>query len=363
MATTGSDYHVVHRWPHIPHGELLGQVSGVGVDSHGNVLVFRRADRGLPAATVSVESIGEPTVWLFEGQTGRLLERWGANQFAMPHGLTVDQDDNLWLTAVWLHQVFKYSHDGVSLLTLGTRGVPGSDAGHFDGPTDVAIGADGSVYVSDGYGNNRVVQFSSEGRYIREWGRKGNGPGEFNLPHSIAVDSVGRLYVADRGNARVQVFDSAGRFLREWRDSTLGRPWAVRVASDGLVYLVDGGDQHPPERARIHMVTLDGKVVASFGVFGTTMVSSSGLTASQSHQVERCMWATCSSDGASRSSFGEIVSWPPRINSKEGEPLTTPVHHSAALAGSIRLRAGEEVTGVAPAPSLQGRCSSCWLRS
>ena len=150
MATTGSDYHVVHGWPHIPHGELLGQVSGVGVDSHGNVLVFRRADRGLPAATVSVESIGEPTVWLFEGQTGRLLERWGAKQFAMPHSLTVDRNDNVWLTDVWLHQVFKYSHDGVSLLTLGTRGVPGSDAGHFDGPTDVAIGADGSVYVSDG---------------------------------------------------------------------------------------------------------------------------------------------------------------------------------------------------------------------
>jgi peptidylamidoglycolate lyase len=231
--TTAGDYSVVHGWPQVPAGELLGQVSGIGVDSRANVFVFRRADRSLPATTVSREPIGEPTVWLFEGQSGRLLQRWGAHQFAMPHGLTVDRQDNLWLTDIALHEVFKYSHDGVQLLTLGTRGIPGSDSAHFDGPSDVAVGAEGSIYVADGYGNSRVVEFSAEGRYIREWGRKGSGPGEFTLPHSIAMDALGRLYVADRGNARVQIFDSTGRFLREWRNPALGRPWAVRVASDG----------------------------------------------------------------------------------------------------------------------------------
>lgn len=266
--TSAGDYQVVHGWPQVPAGELLGQVSGIGVDSRSNVFVFRRADRTLPSTSVSLEPIAEPTVWHFDGQSGRLLGRWGAHQFAMPHGLTVDREDNLWLTDIALHQVFKYSHDGVPLLTLGTRGVRGSDTAHFDGPADVAIGADGSIYVADGYGNNRVVQFSAQGRYIREWGRKGSGPVEFNLPHGIAIDSMGRLYVADRGNARVQIFDSTGRFLQEWRNSVLGRPWAVRVASDGFVYLVDGGDLHPPERARIYMLTQAGKVVASFGTFG-----------------------------------------------------------------------------------------------
>lgn len=268
QVTSAGDYQVVHGWPQIPAGELLGQVSGIGVDSRSNVFVFRRADRTLPATTISVEPIAEPTVWLFEGRSGRLLGRWGAHQFAMPHGLTVDREDKLWLTDIALHQVFKYSHDGVPLLTLGTPGISGSDSVHFDGPTDVAIGADGSIYVADGYGNSRVVQFSAAGGFIREWGRKGSGPGEFNLPHSIAIDPMGRLYVADRGNARVQLFDSTGRFLGEWRDSTLGRPWAVRVAPDGSVYLVDGGDQHPPERARIFKLTRDGKVVAAFGAFG-----------------------------------------------------------------------------------------------
>jgi peptidylamidoglycolate lyase len=243
-------------------------VSGIGVDSRSNVFVFRRADRRFSSTTVSVEPIAEPTVWLFEGQSGRLLGRWGAHQFAMPHGLTVDREDNLWLTDIALHQVFKFSHDGVPLLTLGTRGISGSDSAHFDGPTDVAIGADGSIYVADGYGNSRVVQFSATGGFIREWGRKGSGPGEFSNPHSIAIDPMGRLYVADRGNARVQRFDSTGRFLGEWRDSTLGRPWAVRVASDGSLYLVDGGDMHPPERARILKLSRQGQIIESFGSFG-----------------------------------------------------------------------------------------------
>ena len=268
LVTSPDDYHVVHGWPQVPPAELLGQVSGVGVDSSANVFVFRRADRSLPATTISIEPIGEPTVWLFEGQSGRLLERWGAHQFAMPHGLTVDRDNNLWLTDIALHQVFKYSHEGVQLLALGTRGIPGSDSTHFDGPTDVAVAVDGSIYIADGYGNNRVVQFSAEGHYVREWGRKGIGPGEFELPHSIAMDAMGRLYVADRGNARVQLFDSTGGYLREWRGTAIGRPWAVRVASDGFVYVVDGGDQHPPERARVYKLTQDGKVVAALGRFG-----------------------------------------------------------------------------------------------
>lgn len=263
-------YRVVHGWPHVPRGELLGQVSGVGVDARGNVLVFRRASRSWHSGTLSTEPIAEPTVLRFSAQTGELMTDWGARRFAMPHGLSVDHQGNIWLTDVALHQVFKLDSEGRELLTLGQQGVPGSDRSHFDRPTDVAQGLNGSVYVSDGYGNTRVIEFDSSGRFVREWGQPGSGPGQFNVPHGIAVDTGGRIYVADRGNARIQIFDSTGRFLTAWHGDSLGRPWAVRVGSDGFIYAVDGGDmpEHGPDRARILKLTATGEIVGVFGAFG-----------------------------------------------------------------------------------------------
>jgi peptidylamidoglycolate lyase len=265
-------YHVMHGWPEVPRGELLGQVSGVGIDARGDVLVFRRASRswGLVSDTLSIEPIAEPTVLRFRAQTGELAAAWGAHQFAMPHGLSVDHQGNIWLTDVVLHQVFKLDPEGRPLLTLGQRAVPGSDRAHFNRPTDVAQALNGSVYVSDGYRNTRVIEFDATGRFVREWGQPGSGPGQFNVPHGIAVDTGGRVYVADRGNARLQVFDSTGRFLEAWRSESLGRPWAVRVGPDGFIYVVDGGDQpeRGPDRARILKLNPAGAVVAEFGTFG-----------------------------------------------------------------------------------------------
>ena len=107
--------------------------------------------------------------------------------------------------------MFKFDHSGKLLLSVGERGVPGADGSHFNRPTDVATADDGSFYVSDGYLNSRVAVFSPEGRFLFEWGTKGGGPGQFNVPHGIALDSYGRVYVADRGNARLQVFDKKGK--------------------------------------------------------------------------------------------------------------------------------------------------------
>jgi peptidylamidoglycolate lyase len=265
-------YHVVHGWPRVPRGELLGQVSGVGVDARGDVFVFRRASRSWVSAsdTLSLEPIAEPTILRFRAQTGELAAAWGAHQFAMPHGLSVDHQGNIWLTDVALHQVFKLDPEGRPLLTLGQRAVPGSDRAHFNRPTDVAHAVNGSVYISDGYRNSRVIEFDAAGGFVREWGRPGRGPGQFNVPHGIAVDSSGRVYVADRGNARLQVFDSTGRFLEAWRGESLGRPWAVRIGPDGSIYVVDGGDQpeHGPDRARILKLNRAGTVVAEFATFG-----------------------------------------------------------------------------------------------
>jgi peptidylamidoglycolate lyase len=235
------------------------------------VIVFRRAQRSFRSTdTLSTDPIEAPTILLFDGASGRQLSAWGAGQFAMPHSLTVDGQDNVWVTDVALHQVFKFTHTGTLLLTLGERGVPGDDSAHFNRPTDVAVAPDGSFYVSDGYRNSRVVRFSKEGRYLFAWGRKGSLQGEFNVPHSVALDADGHVYVADRSNARIQVFDSTGHFLTEWKGPRLGRPWAVRVGPDGYLYVIDGGDQPttPPDRARILKLSSQGGVIDSFGSFG-----------------------------------------------------------------------------------------------
>ncbi len=185
---------------------MLGAVSGVGVASHDNVLVFHCNERTWPDSDeLMTKPIALPTVTLFEGRTGRVVAEWGENRFAMPHGLTVDGSDNVWLTDVVLQQVYKFSHDGQLLLTLGERGVAGNGSMRFDRPTDVAVAKDGSFFVSDGYRNTRVMKFSAEGTFLLQWGTKGAGRGEFDLPHGLAIDRAGRVYVADRSNMRVQI--------------------------------------------------------------------------------------------------------------------------------------------------------------
>ena len=264
-----SSYKVVHGWPLLPEGIILGQVSGVGVDSHNHVFAFRRAEKSW-SDNLTLETNPAATVMMFDSATGNLVAAWGENAFVMPHGLTVDRQNSIWLTDVDLHQVFKFDHSGKLLLSVGERGVPGLDGSHFNRPTDVAIADDGSFYVSDGYVNSRVAAFSPEGRFLFEWGVKGSGPGQFDVPHGIALDSSGMLYVADRGNARVQVFDKQGKYIAEWKGKQLGRPWAIRAAPDGYIYVVDGGDQHitPPNSASVRRVEPNGRVVDSFGRFG-----------------------------------------------------------------------------------------------
>jgi len=261
-------YAVVHGWPQLPEGRILGQATGVDIDSAGNVLVFHRARRAW-SEDPALPFISEPTIDVFEGRSGRHLRSWGTNQFAMPHGLTIDSEDNVWVTDVLLHQVFKFNSRGELLLTLGQARVSGNDRAHFNLPTDVAVLPDGSFYVADGYGNARVVKFSASGEYQFEWGREGSGPGEFSLPHAIDVDAEGRVYVADRSNARIQIFDATGKFLAQWRSAELGRPYSISVAGNRAV-VVDGGDQptQGPDRSGAAEVDLDGQILARFGRFG-----------------------------------------------------------------------------------------------
>lgn len=268
---TGEAYHPVPNWPGIS-GEAIGQVGGVAVDSDGKVFVFHRAERVWEGEEIALEFISSETILILNADTGELLDSWGADMFVMPHGLTIDHQDQLWLTDVGLHQVFKFDRMGNLLMTLGERGVPGNDPLHFNMPTDVAVAPDGSFYVSDGYRNSRIIKFSVQGDYITSWGSYGTGPGQFDVPHSIALDLQGRVYVADRGNARLQIFDGAGQFITEWKGRSLGRPWAVRISPSGNVFLIDGGDQAEfwPDRARILKLDSNGNILAGFGSYGET---------------------------------------------------------------------------------------------
>ena len=265
-------YHVVHGWPQLPEGDVLGAVSGVAVDSHDHVVVFRRADRAWASTSdeLATTPIGASTVLFFDAADGVLRQAWGADTFAMPHGLRVDRNDNVWLTDVALHQVYKYSHDGKRLLVLGERGVPGRDTAHFDRPTDVAVLDDGSFYVADGYRNTRVMKFAADGRFLFQWGTPGTGPGQFDTPHSIAVDATGRVHVADRGNARVQVFTPDGQFLAQWKSEALGRPYGLALGRDGRWFVADGGDQpvNPPNRSALVVANATGAVLERIGRWG-----------------------------------------------------------------------------------------------
>jgi peptidylamidoglycolate lyase len=265
---TELDYRVVPGWPVLPAGEVLGSVAGVAVDSHNNVFVFHRANRKWPGSDVlALTTISRPTIEVFDGHTGVLRQRWGANLFAMPHGLSIDDHDNVWLTDLALQQVYKFSPDGHLLLTLGERGVAGHDSRHFNRPTAVAVSPDGSFYVSDGYRNTRVMKFAADGSFLFQWGTKGTGPGQFDLPHGITLDAAGRVYVADRSNQRVQVFDASGHFLRQWKGGEIGRPYAVAIDQSGTAFVADGGDQAPPGRSAFVVLQPDGTPIARFGRF------------------------------------------------------------------------------------------------
>lgn len=270
VCAAGPRLEVVHGWPQLPAGDILGQVAGLGCDAQGDVYVFHRGSRQWVNDPLKAGPIPEDVVCRFDGRTGELRAKWGAKTFLLPHGLFVDHRGHVWLTDVGLHQVFEYDRDGRRLREWGVPGVGGNDQRHFNKPTDVAVLADGSFYVSDGYVNSRVVKFSADGRYQFEWGTKGTGPGAFTIPHGLAVDRDGRVYVADRQNDRIQIFSADGKFLAQWSERAMGRPYGLRAGPDGLLYVTDGGEQpkSPPHRSGVAVLDRSGRVVTTFGRWG-----------------------------------------------------------------------------------------------
>ncbi|MES2776524.1 MAG: peptidyl-alpha-hydroxyglycine alpha-amidating lyase family protein [Bacteroidota bacterium] len=266
-------YELVTGWPALPGDLPLGNPTGIGIDTNQNIVIFHRASRDWPLfGAMPGDPIREKTILIIDRQNGKLISSWGDNLFIMPHGLTVDNENNIWVTDVGLHQVFKFSHDGQLLMKLGQAKVPGNDSSHFNKPTDIAIAADGSFYVSDGYGNSRIVKFSAGGKYLFEWGKKGGGETEFNIPHSITLDNHDNLYVADRENNRIQVFDAGGKLVQQMKDPSFGAICAVYfdkthanlVAADDLSFL-----KLKHRGSDLFVFDTTGKVTSRFGRSGS----------------------------------------------------------------------------------------------
>ncbi|QYJ06531.1 peptidyl-alpha-hydroxyglycine alpha-amidating lyase family protein [Qipengyuania flava] len=242
-------------WPTIPEGAVFGQVSAVEVDSHGHVFVLHRAGREWEEP-FPAEPIAEPTVFMFS-PGGALLAKWGAGAFVMPHGLSIDAGDTIWITDVAHEQVFAFSHDGEEQMVLGERGVSAQDDSHFGRPADIAF-LGNRVLVADGYVNTRVAEFDRSGAFLREWG-------EFSTAHGIAVDEE-RIYVADRENARIQVFSLEGELL-ETRSSPGGNyTYGLATLGGGWLAAVEGRDGADRTGAIVRVYRPDGALDRSFDV-------------------------------------------------------------------------------------------------
>ena len=263
------EFEVVEGWEKLPEGWSFVEVAGVATDSRDRVYAFNR---------------GEHPMIVFDSD-GNFLDAWGEGVFTNPHGLYIGPDDRIYAADNFDHTVRIFNTDGVLLDTLGERHRP-SDTGFvvgetpvqygggpFNRVTNVALDAAGDLFIADGYGNARVHKFSGEGEHLFSWGEPGTGPGEFRLPHAIAVDPDDRVLVADRENSRIQVFGPDGTYLTEWAHVT--RPDDLFIDPDGLLYVAELGERagRPPDveilphtpHASVAILDLDGELITRFG--------------------------------------------------------------------------------------------------
>ena len=232
------------RFGQLPEGRQWGGVIAVTPGADGkSIWAFERCGGNCLTSNL-------PPVLHFDPE-GKLLTSFGAGMFVFPHGIALDKAGNVYVADADGKNgkgdvVVKFSPEGKVLMTLGHAGMPGDATGYFNRPSAVTIAPDGTIFVADGHGgesNARIVKLAPDGTTLKTWGKKGAEPGEFNEPHGIALDSQGRVFVADRVNARIQIFDQDGKFLAEWRQ--FGRPSAVFIDKDDLIYVADSQTEDP----------------------------------------------------------------------------------------------------------------------
>jgi hypothetical protein len=242
-------YHLVEGWAKLPAGRAWGDLGSITVDRHNNVWTIDKCG--------SNNCAGSSIAPILEFDTsGKLIRSIGAGLMIFPHALYVDKEDNVWVVDERTESekelaenpagrglgaaVLKFSPEGKLLMTLGTPGVAGDPPQAFSRPSSVVVNSVGEIFVADGYPSDsnktaRIVKFSREGKFLRTWGTRGSGPGEFEYPHSLAMDSIGRLFVADRDNKRIQIFDAQGKYLAEWKQ--FGDPTSVFIDARDRLYV------------------------------------------------------------------------------------------------------------------------------
>ena len=243
---------VVKNWALLPDSRTWGSTAGVDIGPDGQVWAYDRCgavglDGGCDTSQVA------PNLE-FDRSTAKVLKSFGAGLFVLPHGIHVDREGNVWVTdsqgnkvGTKGHQVIKFSPEGKVLMKLGKPGVAGSGPDTFNEPCDVITAPNGDIFVADGHsGQNdnpppgstgRIMKFTKDGKFIKEWGKLGPGPGEFRNAHALALDSRGRVFLGDRGNARLQIFDADGKFIAEWKQ--FGRPSGLYIDKDDKLYVID----------------------------------------------------------------------------------------------------------------------------
>ena len=271
--TPSDNYLLDQAFFKLPAGRTIGSTAGFAIHpDETSIWVFDRCGAN--------DCVGSELAPIMQfDMDGHHLTSFGANLFVRPHGLHVDSDGNVWVSDGegpdgedprrdgMGHQVFKFSPEGQLLMALGKPGIAGDGPDEFNQPSAVYVAANGDIFVGDGHGgqsNARIVKFDAQGRFIKTWGSQGEGQGQFETPHALAMDSRGLLYVGDRGNALVQVFDQEGSFIRQW--SQFGRPSGIYIDRNDILYVTDSSSSarnNPGYERGIRIASVrDGRVTA-----------------------------------------------------------------------------------------------------
>ena len=250
---------VLKGWGGLPDGRTWGSTAGVDIGPDGHIWTYDRC--GSVDLTDGCNDSTIDPILKFHSETGAVITSFGAGEFVLPHGIHVDSEGNVWITdargndsGTKGHQVIKFSPSGQVLLRLGKPGVTGRSAGLLNEPCDVITAPNGDIFVADGHSGQyrdsdssktgRIVKFDPYGNFLMEWGGIGEDRGQFRTPHALAMDSKGRLFVADRGNNRIQIFDQDGNHLDSYFQ--FGRVSGLFITQDDMLYAIDS--ESNPER-------------------------------------------------------------------------------------------------------------------